>query len=104
MPITGRIRPCIRAPEAGPQKLFQPRIDKGNENVGMGRFERHGPIVPAKDPYRGRELFGSFADRERCLEAGMDDYISKPVKIESIRGTLENWLSPPPEELASIPA
>ncbi|MEO0468798.1 MAG: response regulator [Bacteroidota bacterium] len=30
-------------------------------------------------------------DRERCLEAGMDDYISKPVKPEMIRETLQRW-------------
>ena len=31
-------------------------------------------------------------DRERCLEAGMDDYISKPVRVEAVQGALERWL------------
>ena len=28
-------------------------------------------------------------DREKCLEAGMDEYISKPVKLEDLRAVLE---------------
>ena len=31
-------------------------------------------------------------DRERCLEAGMDDYISKPVERERLVAVLERWL------------
>jgi CheY-like chemotaxis protein len=29
--------------------------------------------------------------RERCLEAGMNDFISKPTKLEDIRKALETW-------------
>ena len=30
-------------------------------------------------------------DREKCLEAGMDDYIPKPVTIEEIKKSLSKW-------------
>jgi CheY-like chemotaxis protein len=30
-------------------------------------------------------------DRERCLDAGMDDYIAKPVRLEDVRAIVERW-------------
>jgi len=30
-------------------------------------------------------------DREKCLDAGMDDYIAKPVNAEKLKETLERW-------------
>ena len=35
-------------------------------------------------------------DRERCLEAGMDEYLSKPTRIEDLRLALERFLTEQP--------
>jgi PAS domain S-box-containing protein len=54
-------------------------------------------------------------DREKCLEAGMDDYVSKPVAPQSLAEVLEKWLPKAtavpakhapgaPEETCSVPA
>jgi two-component system sensor histidine kinase/response regulator len=39
-------------------------------------------------------------DRERCLQAGMDDYLSKPVDPEVLRAKLEYWI---PKSIGDLP-
>jgi CheY-like chemotaxis protein len=49
--------------------------------------QRHIPVVAmTADAMQG--------DREKCIEAGMDDYIAKPVRIEDLQGALERHLTP----------
>jgi CheY-like chemotaxis protein len=30
-------------------------------------------------------------DRNNCIQAGMDDYISKPIQFEELTGMLKKW-------------
>jgi PAS domain S-box-containing protein len=67
------------------------------EMVGMDGFEttielrrrengeRHTPVIAMT----GHALHG---DRERCLAAGMDDYITKPIRREQLTEALGRWI------------
>ena len=39
--------------------------------------------------------FAMPGDRERCLEAGMNEYLSKPVKLQELEQTIERFLNIP---------
>jgi two-component system sensor histidine kinase/response regulator len=34
-------------------------------------------------------------DREHCLAAGMDDYLAKPIQLDTLRAVLHLWAAPP---------
>ncbi|NOT54563.1 MAG: response regulator [Deltaproteobacteria bacterium] len=43
-------------------------------------------------------------DRERCLAAGMDDYVTKPIDREVLQRTLEKWDCKPFVSTANVPS
>ncbi|MEN8163676.1 MAG: transporter substrate-binding domain-containing protein, partial [Acidobacteriota bacterium] len=42
-------------------------------------------------------------DRERCLEAGLDDHVAKPIDPDLLVGTLSRWVGPGPRGQSSSP-
>ncbi len=71
-----------------------PGIDGFELTARIRRAEgdgRHLPIVA----FTANALDGEAG---RCLAAGMDDYLAKPVELKTLRGVLERWLP------AAVPA
>jgi CheY-like chemotaxis protein/HPt (histidine-containing phosphotransfer) domain-containing protein len=67
-----------------------PELDGLEATAALRRAGRQLPIVAMT----ARAMQG---DRERCLEAGMDDYLSKPLVLEELEAALERWVPPGPE-------
>jgi CheY-like chemotaxis protein len=46
----------------------------------------------ARTPVIAMTAHAMTGDRERCIEAGMDDYITKPFRPEKLLAVLERWI------------
>jgi len=68
-----------------------------NNEMGDANDERRLPII-------AMTANAMQGDREKFLEAGMDDYIAKPITSEVLATILKRWVSEGPEEAArSLP-
>jgi len=53
---------------------------------------REAELAAARTPIIAVTANAMRGEAERCLAAGMDDYIAKPVTIARLRGVLQRWL------------
>jgi signal transduction histidine kinase/CheY-like chemotaxis protein len=70
------------------------RANEANAAQGSALAHRRVPVVAATaDAMKG--------DRDRCLEAGFDDYLAKPFGMEDLKSILARWTSYQPDSAMS---
>ncbi len=66
-----------------------PVMDGDEAAAGIRQFERE---AGGQIPIIAMTAHAMKGDRERCLKAGMNDYISKPVDGSMLNAILEKYL------------
>jgi CheY-like chemotaxis protein/HPt (histidine-containing phosphotransfer) domain-containing protein len=94
-------REAVQALKTGPYDLVlmdvqMPEMD-GLEATRAIRSGKTGALHP-KIPIIAMTAHAMKGDRERCLEAGMDDYLSKPIEPQALAAALEKWGEIPREQ------
>jgi CheY-like chemotaxis protein/HPt (histidine-containing phosphotransfer) domain-containing protein len=72
--------------------IHMPRMD-GYELARQIRVAEAAGKKTGRTPVVAVTANAMKGEEERCIEAGMDAYLVKPVNIERLRATLERWLS-----------
>ena len=58
---------------------------------------------PRRTPIIALTADGSQAQRDKCIAAGMDDFLSKPLQPQILKQMLERWLRPVAQSASGVP-
>ncbi len=68
--------------------VFMPKMNGYEATIQvrkrLAERKEHMPII-------AMTAHAMLGDREKCIDAGMDDYITKPIKEETLQAMLEKW-------------
>jgi len=78
-----------------------PEMDGFEASIILCQMKKRGEI--ADMPIIALTANAMKGDREKCLESGMNDYITKPLRKTALRSTLMQWLPPKEKRLATRP-
>lgn len=73
-------------------------LKKESHDIGNSHNNRH--PSHASIPIIAMTAQAATGERERCLEAGMDDYVSKPIDPEILFAMLVKWITPDPNRVS----
>ncbi len=73
--------------------IQMPKMDGYTATGKIRKLEKAG-ILPGSEPLPiiAMTAHAMKGDRERCLDAGMDDYLSKPIRAEELKRILHTYL------------
>jgi len=76
---------------------------EATRQIRSGKVKGPTPDFPvSKIPIIAMTAHAMHGDRQRFLDAGLDDYLTKPLNLEAIQAVLHRWLTPKAKEPVKV--
>lgn len=92
--IVGNGRLAVEAHRAMNPRMILMDVSMPEMNglEATARIREFEAVAGMHTPIVGVTAHALKGDRERCIEAGMDDYLSKPISPKALTDKVERWI------------